>query len=311
MADVDRDAVCVLIPTLNEGATIGDVIEGFQDAGYTEILVIDGGSTDQTQEIATECGARVIEQTGSGKGNAVREAVQQIDRPYVLMVDGDGTYRPTDADSMVAPLFASEAEHVIGNRFADMQSGAMTRLNKVGNRMINWSYRLIHRRNHHDILSGYRAFTLESIRRLDLDAEGFGIETEMAVECVREGIETVEVPITYRPRPEGSETNLHPIRDGAIIIVTLYRLAKRNNPLFYFGSVGSLSLLTGLVIATFVGYRWIEHGVAHEVLAVVATAGILLGVQLLTLGVLTDMIVSLHRDQRQQIDRLERRIEDE
>ncbi|QZA89239.1 S-layer glycoprotein N-glycosyltransferase AglJ [Salinarchaeum sp. IM2453] len=311
MAEIDRNAVCVLIPTLNEAETIGDVIDGYNDAGYTNVFVIDGGSDDQTQEIASEHGARVVEQSGSGKGQAVREAFDLIDRPYVLMVDGDGTYRPEDADKMVEPLFSGDAKHVIGNRFADMRPGAMTRLNQVGNRLINWAYRLIHRRDHHDILSGYRAFTLRSAKRLDLQAEGFGIETEIAVECVREGIDTVEVPITYLPRPEGSETNLRPVRDGAVIIVTLYRLAKTNNPFFYFGSVGTLALLSGLAVASFVGYRWIEQGIAHEVLAVVATAGILLGMQLLTLAFLSDMVVSLHRDQRRRIERLEEKVEDD
>ncbi len=311
MAESSSGSVCVLIPTLNEAATITDVITGFHAEGYDNILVIDGGSTDETQAHAADAGARVIEQSGSGKGQAVREALSYIDAPYILMVDGDGTYRPEDADRMLDPLVSGRAEHVIGNRFADMRAGAMTRLNKTGNRLINGAYRLIHRRDHHDILSGYRAFTRESIDRLDLSAEGFGIETELAVECVRHGIDTTEVPVTYRPRPADSETNLRPIRDGGLIIFTLYRLAKTNNPLFYFGSVGLLALILGLGVGAFVGYRWIVFRVPHEVLALVAAAGVLLGVQLIMFGVLSDLIVSLHRDQRRRIERLESQRDDD
>lgn len=303
--------VCVLLPTLNEGATIGDVVTDFREAGYENVLVIDGGSEDRTQAIAQEAGARVVEQSGTGKGQAVREAVREhIMAKYVLMADGDGTYRADDAGKMLEPLLSGEARHVIGNRFADMQPGAMTRLNQFGNRMINWFFRRIHRRDHRDILSGYRAFRRKDVARLDLSEEGFGIETELVVECVREGIETTEVPITYRPRPDESETNLRPVRDGGVIIFTLYRLAKTNNPLFYFGSMGVTALLVGLAIAVWVGYRYLEYGITHEILALVAAVGILVGLQLVTFGVLSDMIVSLHRDQRRRIDRLDEHLED-
>lgn len=305
MAELDRDAVCVLIPTLNEAATIESVIAGFQDHGYERILVIDGGSEDGTADIARTAGARVREQSGSGKGQAVREALTHITAPYVLMVDGDGTYRPADADRMVQPLADGTADHVIGNRFADLQPGSMTRLNQVGNRLINRAYRVIHHREHHDILSGYRAFTRASVERLELSADGFGIETELAVACVRAGIETTEVPITYRPRPAASQTNLRPIRDGGIIILTLYRLAKTNNPLFYFGSLGGVALVGGLSLAGVVGYRWWHAGVTHDVLALVAGVGILLGIQLFFFGVLSDLVVSLHREQRRRITQLE------
>jgi dolichol-phosphate mannosyltransferase len=294
----DSDDVTVLVPTLDEAATIGDVVADFRDAGYDDVLVIDGGSTDDTRELAREAGARVVTQSGSGKGQAVREAVRDhVDAPHVLMLDGDGTYRAADADAMLEPLRSGEAEHVIGDRFADMRPGAMTRLNRVGNRLINAAFGVIHGESFGDILSGYRAFTSESFERMHLTADGFGIETEMAVECAKRDVETAVVPITYLPRPSGSNTNLHPIRDGGIIVLELYRRAKTNNPLFYFGSIGSVSTVAGVVIAAYVGVEWVTQRVSHEVLAVVAGFAILVGVQLLMFGVLADLILSLHREQ--------------
>jgi dolichol-phosphate mannosyltransferase len=301
---VDPDDVCILIPTYNEAATIREVVGGFRAEGFEHILVIDGGSDDGTQQRADDAGARVVEQTGSGKGQAVREAFGLIDQQYVLMADGDATYRPDEAHQMLEPLFAGEAEHVIGNRFANMQPGAMSSLNRVGNRIINGAFSVIHGRNLRDILSGYRAFTLRSARQLSLTADGFGIETEMSVECVKHSIETAVVPITYEPRPDESETNLRPFRDGAVILTTLYQMAKTNNPLFYFGSVGALSTLAGIVIAGYVVIEWITRSVSHEVLAVVAGVAILFGVQLLMFGVLSDMIVALNREQTRQMKQL-------
>ncbi len=302
---ISAEEVCVLLPTLDEEATIGDVIDGFRDHGYTNVLVVDGDSSDRTREIAREHGARVLIQSGEGKGQAIREALEYVDVPYVLMADGDGTYDPADADQMLEPL-GRGYEHVIGNRFANMDDDAMARLNGFGNRLINRAFRFIHGANYADILSGYRAFTVDSFDRLSLDSDGFTIETELAVECVRQGVDTTVVPVSYAARPDESETNLHPIKDGGNIILALYSLAKTNNPLFYFGSVGVAALLSGIGVAAYVLIRSVYFGVNHEILAVVAAAGILLGVQLLMFGVLSDMIVTLHREQRRRLERVTR-----
>ena len=306
----DRTDVCVLLPTLNEAETIGAVVDGFHDAGFEAILVIDGNSSDGTRGIAEDHGARVLTQSGSGKGQAVREGVDAIDRPYVLMADGDGTYRPEDAGAMLEPLFEGRAEHVIGDRFADMEPGAMTRLNAVGNRLINRLFATIHGRNLQDILSGYRAFTRRSFGRFQLDADGFGIETELAAECVRQNVSTAVVPITYLSRPGGSETNLNPIADGGRIMLTLYTLARTNNPIFYFGAIASLGTLAGVSIAAFVGYRYLIAGVSHEVLALLSAFLILLSVQLLMFGVLTDVVVSVNREQTRRLEELSDRLEE-
>jgi len=309
---VRRDEVCVLLPAYNEAETIETVISGFREQGFENVLVVDGGSTDDTYELAEGAGARVVEQTGSGKGQAIREAVQRhIDAEYVLMADADETYRADDAERMLEPLFEGRADHVIGDRFADMKPGAMTRLNQVGNRIINSVFAFIHGQDYSDILSGYRAFTRESFLRLSLSADGFGIETEMAVECVKHGLRTVVVPITYEPRPDESETNLHPIRDGGLIIATLYRMAKTNNPLFYFGSVGFGTIGLGITLGAYVAYDWFINSTSHEVIAMVGGIAIVLGIQLLMFGVLSDMIVTVNREQTRRLETIARQLSEQ
>ena len=307
---MDRDDVCILLPTLDEVETVASVVDGFRDEGFENVLVVDGHSSDGTREVARDHGARVIEQSGSGKGQAVREGLDHVDAPVVLMADADGTYRPEEAHRMLEPIFEGRAEHVIGDRFADMEPDAMTRLNHVGNRLINRAFAVIHGRNLQDILSGYRAFTTDSVERYALHSEGFGIETELSVESVKHGTGTAVIPITYGARPDDSETNLHPVRDGANIFLTLYKLAKTNNPLFYFGSIGSLSGLVGLVVAAYVGYDFLVNGIGHEALAVVAAAGIILGVQLVMFGVLSDIIVTVNREQTRRLEELAEQLSD-
>jgi len=306
---IQYDEVCVLIPTYNEAETIGDVIAGFREGGFEHILVMDGYSEDETRELAEEAGARVEMQSGEGKGQAVREAMDYISQPYVLMVDGDSTYRPDEAERMLTPLFTGQAQHVIGNRFANMEPGAMSRLNQTGNSVINRAFRVIHGRDLQDILSGYRAFTRNSFERLSLSASGFGIETEMAVECVRKNIRTKVVPITYEPRPDESETNLRPFRDGGSIIITLYQLAKKNNPLFYFGSIGAISILISVGLAVFVLVRYFVGGISHSVIALASGVALLFGVQLVMFGVLSDLVLTSNREQSQRIEYLVEEVE--
>jgi dolichol-phosphate mannosyltransferase len=188
----------------------------------------------------------------------------------------------------------------------------MPRLNRFGNRLVNRAFAFIHGRDLVDILSGYRAFTRSSFERFRLTADGFGIETEMAVECVKHGVTTEVVGVSYGSRPSESETNLHPVKDGARIYLTLFRLAKTNNPLFYFGSVGTAALLAGLTIGAYVGYEWFirEPRVAHEALAIVGASGIILGVQLLMFGVLSDVIVAVNREQTRRLEELARRLDE-
>lgn len=305
----DAADVCVLLPTLDESATVSEVIQGYRAEGFDDILVIDAGSSDDTPKLAREAGARVVGQTGTGKGQAIQEAVREhIDAEFVLMVDADATYDATDAHALLEPLLTGEADHVIGNRFADMQPQAMSRLNRFGNRFINWAFKRVHGENYRDILSGYRAFRRDSFAAMNLSTEGFGIETEMSVECVKNDVPVAVVPVTYRPRPAGSSTNLHPISDGGVIFLEMYRKAKTNNPLFYFGSVGLLSTLLGGAMAGFVIYRWVVFNTGHEIIALAGAAAIILGIQLLIFGFLADMILTLHREQishRERINEIE------
>ena len=129
---VQKDLVTVLIPTLNEGVTVGSLIRELHDRGYHDIMVIDGGSSDNTRAVAEHEGARVVVQSGKGKGNAIIQAFDLIEKPYILMVDGDGTYLPADADKMLEPLF-SGCDHVIGDRLIETNREAFSRLNFFGN----------------------------------------------------------------------------------------------------------------------------------------------------------------------------------
>jgi dolichol-phosphate mannosyltransferase len=300
-----REDVCILIPTLNEGATIGQLIEDFNTEGFGNIFVIDGNSSDDTQEIAKNMGARVVAQTGKGKGQAVQDALAMIDDPYVIMIDGDGTYLAKDVHSMLEPLEAGRADHVIGNRFADFDPGAFTKLNLIGNKILNKFFSVIYRKNLVDILSGYRGFTNQAIRELELHETGFEIESEIAVDSMKKEHRVEVVPITYRPRPDEGDTKLNPLKDGFGIGSTIYKMAKFHNPMFYFGIMGAILTLSGILLGIYVVSEWMI-GITHIPMTTLTALLIISGIQMFIFGMLSDLVVSLHRETMRTLRRQQR-----
>jgi dolichol-phosphate hexosyltransferase len=299
---IDKDEVCIFIPTLNEAPTIGELIGEFKELGYFHIFVMDGNSTDGTIDIARNAGATVHVQTGRGKGNAIIEALDLIDCPYVLMLDGDGTYSPQDAEKMLRPLFMG-FDHVIGERLSTAERGAFSRLNLLGNRLINWLFKAAHRKDLRDILSGYRAFTLDSARQMNLRETGFQIETEMSVESVRNNQRTLVVPTRY-VRREGTTTKLSPFQDGLRIISAIYRLAKMNNPLFYFGLVGIVMVILGTLTGVYVIGEWLRN-IEHLPLTILTVLLITVGFEIFMFGVISDMLLTFHRELVREIQQLQ------
>jgi len=291
---VNSADVCILIPTLNEAATIGQLIKDFKKDGFSNILVIDGNSRDGTGQIAEAEGARVVMQSRKGKGQAMIQAFELIESPYVVMIDGDGTYLAREAPSLLEPILEGRADHVIGNRLENYTPGAFTKLNIVGNRLINIFFDVAYGVSLKDILSGYRAFTLDSMRELELNKTGFEIETEISVECILKAQRVEEVPITYFPRSEKGATKLNPVKDGFRIGSTIYRLVKVHNPMFYFGIIGSFFVLAGLLTGAFVIIQW-SQGITRIPLSVLTALFVIFGLQMFIFGMLSDLIVTLHR----------------
>ena len=176
--------ICILIPTLNEEESIEPVIREFQELGYENILVVDGHSTDKTVEKARRAGAQIFIQSGSGKGQALKEVFGHIKEKYILLIDGDGTYPPSEAARILGPVLEGQADHVVGNRLETIKGGSLNRLNMFGNKMINRFFATIYRVPLNDILSGW-AFTTEGIKMLELSMPGFEIESEITIESVK------------------------------------------------------------------------------------------------------------------------------
>ena len=134
--------VCIIIPTINEAETIGSVIDeiprqALEQGGYhVEVMVIDGGSTDGTIQIAEEKGARVVVEPRRGKGRGMRTALDMTQADFMFMLDGDYTYPPSYIVEMLE-LLRDTYPVVIGSRLrGKIEKGGMSLLNVIGNHLL-------------------------------------------------------------------------------------------------------------------------------------------------------------------------------
>lgn len=220
--------ITLLIPCYNEADGISCVIDGIpyqklETAGYRiEIIVIDNNSTDNTALVARTCGARVIREPEQGKGNTIKTGFNAIaeDTDYVVMIDGDDTYKTSEILRLIEPLESGFCDTVMGSRLAGrMNAGSMKGFNRFGNWMFSVLVRNFYKVNITDTLTGYFAWRYEVIAKMRpfIISEGFSIEMEMIAKQAKLGFETYSVPITYAPRI--GDSNLNPITDGFKILV--------------------------------------------------------------------------------------------
>jgi dolichol-phosphate mannosyltransferase len=245
--------IVVVIPTLNECKAVGKVVGGVKHvmADYDcTVLIIDGHSTDGTDQIAKEKGASVIYQQGKGYGDALKTgfmyARKQLEANVLVMLDADLTYHPKHIPALVTPILKDEADMVVGDRWAGMQKGAMPFVNRLGNKVLSLVAKLALGVNVYDTQSGMRAFKTALLDSMKLEAVGMPLAMEMLAEAHSADARICEVPISYMPRV--GETKLHPIKDGGRILGTTVRLMFDIRPILFFGSIGTILGIMGLLL---------------------------------------------------------------
>jgi dolichol-phosphate mannosyltransferase len=224
--------ITILIPCYNEEKGLGKVIDGVSveklaHLGYrTEIIVIDNNSSDQTVKVAAERGVKIVSEKKQGKGNALATGFRSVssDTDYVVMLDGDNTYKSKEIPRMIEPLDSNFCDVIIGSRLEGKLNG--TSLN-FSHRLANWFFTFFVRRfylvNTTDTCTGYFAWKKKVVDELALHVKssGFAIEAEMITKMARLGYKIYSVPITYDPREGNSK--LSPIMDGIKITLMLIK----------------------------------------------------------------------------------------
>lgn len=194
--------VSVVIPARNEEAAIGRVIADIPRDLVTEVLVVDGGSTDRTRAVATAHGARVIREPRRGYGRACLTGLEQIDAAadVVVFLDGDYSDRPAELPQLLAPIEAGLADLVLGSRLAGIRTpGALPAHSVLGNRLAAGLIGLVSGVSLTD-LGPFRAVRPAMLRALALQEQTYGWPVEMLVKGAARGYRIVEVPVSYHPR---------------------------------------------------------------------------------------------------------------
>lgn len=169
----------------------------------TDLLVVDGRSTDGTREIARALGATVIEDPGEGKGSALRAAIPHIMSDYVVMVDADGTYATDAIASVVGSLLHDQADVVMGRRTAAL--GAMSWLHQLGNGALTIAATWLMQRPCLDLCTGLWGFRRDTLATLPIEATRFELEADLFAVSVQQRLRIHSIDVDYLPRHGGSK----------------------------------------------------------------------------------------------------------
>jgi len=198
-------SVLAIIAALDEEEGIGLTIAEL--GRYLEkpwVLVVDGWSRDRTVEVAKEMYADVLFQGGSGKGNAIAEAVKHVnmDVDYVVFTDADYTYPAEFLPQMIRILDENpRVGMVCGNRFnSHFRLKSMHNVLYLGNRLIAFTHNLLNGVQMHDPLTGLRVVRWKILKNWTPKSQGFDVEVELNHHVERQGYGIVEIPIFYRQR---------------------------------------------------------------------------------------------------------------
>lgn len=294
--------IAVVLPCLNEAATVSDTITQFKTAlPDATIFVIDNGSTDATADTARAAGAQVLVEVLRGKGHAVRRAFTAIDTDIYVLADGDGTYDARAAPDLVDLLRKERLDMVVAARSGTSED-AFPPGHRWGNLLFNRLLRSLFGGRFHDCFSGYRVMTRRFVKSFPVQSSGFEIETEMTVHAALLRMPTREVQCTYLARASGSRSKLNTYRDGFRILWTIVDLLRLHRPLLFFTVASGLFLIAALTLFLPVFSEYVHTGLVPRFPTLIAAIGLgVCSLLLMTAGLILDAMARTQLEIRKLI----------
>lgn len=294
----DNKKIAVLIPCYNEAKTIEKVVKDYRKVlPNADIYVYDNNSKDGTDEIAKKAGAIVRYEYRQGKGNVIRTMFREIDADCYLMIDGDDTYPAENAKEMCDLVLEGKADMVIGDRLSSTYFTENKRpFHNFGNKIVRWLINTLFQNNIKDIMTGYRAFSYEFVKGFPVLSKGFEIETEMTIHAVDKNFKLVEIPVTYRDRPEGSVSKLNTYSDGMKVLKMIATLFKEYKPFWFFGLFACLLLFLSFGMGFPVVLEYFKTGLVPRFpTLIVSSIFLVLSIVLWITGIILEVIAKKHK----------------
>lgn len=297
LEEIEGLSIAVLLPCYNEEVTIGKVVRDFKAAlPDATVYVYDNNSTDRTAEIAAAEGAIVRREPRQGKGNVIRAMFEDIDADVYVMADGDDTYPADAAPAMVSKVLEGY-DMVIGDRLSSTYFQENKRpFHNFGNRLVRGSINGLFNAHVTDIMTGYRAFNFTFVKTYPVLSRGFEVETEMTIHSLNNNLRLYEMPIQYRDRPEGSVSKLDTVGDGIKVMSTIFRMIREYKPLPFFGGLGLIIGIVGIVLCGTVTFEFAKTGVVtHFPTLIGAVMLVIAGLLLIIAGIILDVMAKNDR----------------
>lgn len=223
----NQKIVSIVIPTLNEEKGVARVIneipkEGLEKMGYKhEILIVDGGSTDQTREIASKNGAKVVIEPQRGYGKAYKTGFAHAHGNIIVTLDGDSSYPAFLIPKLIKSLDEQNLDFISTNRMRNFAPGSFSALHIVGNKMLTHFAKLLFGINLSDSQSGMWVFRKNILEKANLSADGMAFSEEIKVFAFKH-LKSGEISIPYRKRM--GRQKLRTVIDGVENLTYLFTL---------------------------------------------------------------------------------------
>ncbi len=192
-----QNEVCIVLPAYNEARSLPKVIRNLQKHNYTNIIVVDDGSKDETYKVAQETGVSVFQHlTNKGLGTALKTGIKaglRTSASYIVTFDSDGQHDPKDIKKVIKPLHDDDADVVIGSRL--MNPEGMPLIRRFGNWAFNIITYVLFRVWTTDSQSGLRAFNRTAAEHIDIKTTRMEVSSEIISEVGRHNLRFTEVPI--------------------------------------------------------------------------------------------------------------------
>jgi len=293
---IDRKAIKIfaVIPAYNEEKNIAEVIS--KASKHTDqIIVVNDGSTDNTEKIAKETNAIVRSHiVNKGLGLTIRDAISEamkLGANVIITIDADGQYDADQIPDLLKPILDGKADLVLGSRFKGTIA-RMPRLKKFGNKIITLIVRNLMNLDISDAQTGFRAIKREVIEHIIISAD-YTYTQEMIIRAAAEGFHIDEVPVNFYERKHGKSRLIrNPAEYGLNTSMTMLRAYRDYRPMTLFGTIGVAMMLLGTLIGVYIVYEYFVMGSFEtgQRLVTLSALMIMSGVQVLLFGLMADMM---------------------